>query len=95
MPATAHPVEQCGQACNSSYRYIGLQDGDECWCGNSFGAQGKLADKYCNKACLPPGDNVTCGGPGANSVWVNPTGPKAKLLMHDVSLVQGDTHSTL
>ena len=85
MPASAQPVEQCGQACNSSFRYIGLQDGDECWCGNSFGSQGKLADKYCNKPCLPPGDNTSCGGPGANSVWVNPVGPNAKLLMHAVS----------
>ena len=68
MSATAHPVEQCGQACNTSYRYIGLQDGDECctWCGNSFGSQGKLADKFCQHACLPPGENVTCGGAGSS-----------------------------
>jgi hypothetical protein len=85
MPTSAYPVGQCGQSCGSSFRYVGLHDGAQCWCGHSFGSQCKLAPDRCGHACRPPGANVTCGGTEANGIWVNPIGLKAKLVMHEVS----------
>jgi hypothetical protein len=64
--------EKCGQL---GYLYAGLQDGKECWCGNSYGKHGLAsAASQCNMQCS--GDfGTVCGaawrislyhaGPGA------------------------------
>jgi len=85
----AEPVAACGQICGKGFKYIGLQNGEQCWCGNSYGSQGKLPDSGhaspCNQLCKAPGDHVVCGGTNCNDVWTNPAGPKAKLVMHHVT----------
>jgi hypothetical protein len=41
-------------------RNAGLQDADQCWCGNSYGSQGQANDSDCNMQCT--GDsNELCG----------------------------------
>jgi hypothetical protein len=60
-------AEQCVSWCGSQgYAYAGAQDGNQCFCGNSFGAYGSSTG--CNDSCA--GDNTqNCGGSWANSVY--------------------------
>jgi len=59
----------CYQSCNSKgYKYFGLQDGWECFCGHKFGKYGKA--KNCNVKCTEKKNkNKICGGSWANSVY--------------------------
>jgi len=55
----------CFAACQG-YNFLGLQDGNQCWCGNSgYAEYGTSA--ACNMPC--GGDANTCGGSNANSVY--------------------------
>lgn len=59
----------CMEYCyNQKYTYFGLQNGTQCFCGNSFGTYGFSVYEKCNSACS---GNVssTCGGPLCNSVY--------------------------
>lgn len=50
------------------YILFGLQNGRECYCGNSFGKYGQAPEDDCHMQC--PGDNtVRCGGSFRNSVY--------------------------
>ena len=42
--------------------------GTGCFCGDSFGSQGKAPDAYCNVTCTGNPKEI-CGGPNLNSVW--------------------------
>jgi hypothetical protein len=43
-------------------RYAGLQDGNQCFCGNSYGSQGQAPITDCESYCV--GDySEFCGGP--------------------------------
>ncbi|MBF0287399.1 MAG: WSC domain-containing protein [SAR324 cluster bacterium] len=59
--------EGCISICGKQgYTYAGTQNGNQCWCGNSYGKWGKAAN--CTRSCN--GDSrKTCGGPWANSVY--------------------------
>ncbi len=65
--ATNMTIEQCRSACYASgYTYAGVEDGNQCFCGDSYGSQGTATDctSWCN------GDTLeVCGGAGANAVW--------------------------
>ena len=50
-------------------KYIGLQDGDNCFCGNSYGKFGKGNTTDCNMPCPKPNDKTMCGGPERNSIY--------------------------
>lgn len=59
-------------SCNSlaaagNYLYFGLQNGGECWAGNSYGSQGSSASG-CTTVCYANTAQV-CGGPWSNSVF--------------------------
>src|SRR5262249_17980348 len=46
----SNTTDNCISACDSAgYAYAGTQDGTQCWCGNSYGAQGTANN--CNLAC--------------------------------------------
>ena len=64
-------VETCGQLCAraGAYKYFGVQMGGAgCFCGDTFGSQGKVANASCNVPCQ--GDSAEmCGGPNLNSVY--------------------------
>jgi hypothetical protein len=63
-------VQTCIAACTyHGYLYAGLQDGIQCYCGDSYGGQGPSGG--CTTAC--PGNSAeTCGGPYANDVFRTP-----------------------
>uniref|UniRef100_A0A1I8J9R8 WSC domain-containing protein n=1 Tax=Macrostomum lignano TaxID=282301 RepID=A0A1I8J9R8_9PLAT len=61
-------VGLCAQRCQKwKKKYLGLQEGSSCWCGNSFGAHGESADS-CQTRCLGNDDEM-CGGKLFNSVY--------------------------
>ena len=54
--------EVCLQKCTQmGYKYAGLEDGYECWCGQTVpDPSSKLAESQCSKQCT--GSVQTCGG---------------------------------
>jgi len=59
-------VKTCTTACTSHYyAYAGLQGGDNCFCGGSYGRYGP---GQCDTPCTQDNNN-TCGGSAANSVY--------------------------
>ena len=60
-------LEGCNARCQQ-YKFHGVQFGVGCFCGDSFGSQGKVADSMCNVTC-PSKNAEMCGGPNLNSVW--------------------------
>jgi len=64
--SNAMTIEYCAQLC-SGYTYFGVQDGNQCFCGNSYGAYG-VSSGGCNMACAGnSGEN--CGGGWANNIF--------------------------
>jgi hypothetical protein len=67
IPGSDSPAA-CGEKC-AAYEYFGLQDGDNCFCGNSYGSQGKAgAESECNMPC-PGNKSVMCGAAQRNSIY--------------------------
>jgi hypothetical protein len=68
--STDNTIEACVTACTDhKYPYAGAQDGNQCYCGNSYGAFGP--SKACSSPC-PGNDAEICGGPYANSIYRTP-----------------------
>jgi hypothetical protein len=60
-------IEGCVRVCTShGYLYAGLQDGIQCYCGDSYGGSGPSTD--CTIAC-PGNPSEMCGGAYANSIY--------------------------
>ena len=79
MSSTSMTIEQC-RSCCSNYTYAGLQNGNECWCGDSFGLYGLASTSICNGTsnadcnCLSTcsGNSLElCGGYFTNSVYLS------------------------
>eukprot|EP00729_Bicosta_minor_P013321 gene13321-31113_t len=69
----------CGMACKA-YTYFGLQDGDNCFCGNSYGSQGKASESDCNMPCpqhFGKVKKVMCGAANRNSIYSHTASPAA------------------
>src|SRR5450631_362444 len=72
-------INFCGE---NGFSYAGAQYGGQCFCGNSYGRYGKLAENNCNVPCN--GDSGRhCGGTWANSMFKisdtsMPGGPPAR-----------------
>ena len=65
--------ERCASTCKARgyLGYFGLQDGFECFCGNTLAHQQRKAESDCNSKC--PGDkSINCGGPWRNSIYMFP-----------------------
>ncbi|PAA46026.1 hypothetical protein BOX15_Mlig029689g1 [Macrostomum lignano] len=61
-------AEQCQKLCTPlATTYMGIQ-GDECWCGNSFGKHGQGTERDCGQVCSGSMDEH-CGGENFNSVY--------------------------
>jgi len=62
-------VEGCIGACSSAgYDYAAMQDGNQCFCGDTYGKYGSAGPNACSMACQ--GDNTQiCGGAWLNSVY--------------------------
>jgi regulation of enolase protein 1 (concanavalin A-like superfamily) len=60
-------VPTCEAACGAAgFTYAGLQDSNQCFCGDSYGSYGTATN--CNMACNGNGSEI-CGGGWANSVY--------------------------
>jgi len=63
-------IELCQTFCKSkAYQYAGLQNGNECWCGNSFGKYGSDASA-CDLPCTGNPNYEFCGAAYHNSIYV-------------------------
>lgn len=63
--------EQCVKECamkDETFSYFGLQDGDKCFCGKSYGKYGQAEDGACNKRCKGNEDE-NCGGSNDNMIY--------------------------
>ena len=60
---------ECASKLGAMPKYIGLQDGDNCFCGNSYGSHGKGNGTDCNMPCPPPNEKTMCGGVNRNSIY--------------------------
>jgi len=60
---------RCIAICKAKgFAYAGVQYGESCLCGNSYGRHGKAEDSACNHPCT--GDrSQTCGGYSTNTVY--------------------------
>eukprot|EP01059_Diplonema_ambulator_P016847 TRINITY_DN28820_c0_g1_i1.p1 TRINITY_DN28820_c0_g1~~TRINITY_DN28820_c0_g1_i1.p1 ORF type:complete len:2516 (+),score=639.61 TRINITY_DN28820_c0_g1_i1:711-7550(+) len=73
---TLNSVERCATICkHNNYTFLGLQNGEDCYCGNSTGSAQLTADTVCNMPCTG-NSSEKCGGSLANSVY-STTGPSA------------------
>ena len=62
-------VKECFDlAKRRGYGAVGLQNGNECYAGHSWGKHGRVADGECNYMCDNDQDK-RCGGKLRNSVW--------------------------
>ncbi|KAF6022029.1 LIPI [Bugula neritina] len=61
-------VEKCTDYCSArSYLYAGLQNGNYCYCGTSYGSYGEVGQYECSSVCSA--DGLECGGFYTNSVY--------------------------
>ncbi|KAK0715595.1 WSC domain-containing protein [Lasiosphaeris hirsuta] len=59
--------EVCLQACTKNgYKYAGIEDGHECWCGQTVPST-QVTDSQCSKMCT--GSVQTCGGPSLMEIY--------------------------
>jgi hypothetical protein len=67
---TTSGIQACKDYCKTlNFFYAAVQNGDECWCDNSFGSYGK--SNGCLKPCKDLDKKGTCGGPSANQVYLS------------------------
>eukprot|EP01059_Diplonema_ambulator_P032660 TRINITY_DN650_c0_g2_i4.p1 TRINITY_DN650_c0_g2~~TRINITY_DN650_c0_g2_i4.p1 ORF type:complete len:1070 (+),score=290.46 TRINITY_DN650_c0_g2_i4:57-3266(+) len=58
----ANTPSSCAWLCKEAgYRYAGVEDGAECWCGDSVGSSVKTVRSECDKPCTGDGAEA-CGG---------------------------------
>lgn len=82
-PSTA----TCAEVCRSAgYKYAGLQGQDQCFCGNTYGSQGKRPDDYCGAGGSMCGVGNTGQCADANAIYetglmshFSPAGPHAHI----------------
>eukprot|EP00937_MAST-01D_sp_MAST-1D-sp2_P003752 g3752.t1 len=80
LPTSNDPAA-CAAECEARgelREYVGLQDGTNCFCGDSFGSQGAApgGDAECSARC-PGNASAHCGAADRNSVWATGVSPPA------------------
>ena len=79
-------TKTCIDFCKSNFfRFAGLQDGADCFCGNSFGRYGPSSK--CSRPC-PGAPQETCGGLQANTIYdtkITVPGPPHDLKLEEAS----------
>jgi hypothetical protein len=59
---------KCAATCwSKSFKYMGLQNGNDCWCGKAYNSEAEVGQERCSAACLGDKKSI-CGGWGVNSV---------------------------
>jgi len=63
-------VQRCQSICKKrNYRFAGVQNGYQCYCGNSFGRYGKYPEEKCYRRHCYGSWHEECGGSYANSIY--------------------------
>ena len=65
-------IEWCRDKCGSgSHKFAGVQNGNECWCGSSFGKHGLTELSECSYNCNinNPDSFEKCGAPNRLNVY--------------------------
>ncbi|KAJ6258332.1 hypothetical protein Dda_6372 [Drechslerella dactyloides] len=73
-PGPEMTIEKCIDFCAPNKDYIGVEDGRECWCGNSLQSGVEAPDTECKTPCTGNA-NELCGGPSRLAIYkrgVNP-----------------------
>ncbi|CAF0860533.1 unnamed protein product [Didymodactylos carnosus] len=61
---------QCITACREqNFTYAGIQFGNECRCGQTYGLYGEVSDGECDYQCTSEEITAKCGGDNRNSVY--------------------------
>ena len=69
MAAKAQTPASCVALCRSKgYQYAGVQNGDQCWCGATFGKHGRVAQSECQQKCSKD-NKFTCGAAWRNDIY--------------------------
>jgi len=64
-------IEICQAYCGLRYyTFAGLQDGQQCFCSNTYGAYGQVANTYCSMPCTG-NSSETCGNAWLNAVYTS------------------------
>ena len=50
------------------FKYAGVQNGTQCWCGNSYGSHGNESNSECYVTCAGD-DTLRCEAPWMNSIY--------------------------
>ncbi|PAA62140.1 hypothetical protein BOX15_Mlig025595g1 [Macrostomum lignano] len=67
--STAMSREYCADVCSlGGFAYFGVQAGVQCFCGNSYGSHGAVAESNCGSTCSGNAAQK-CGGSWRNSVF--------------------------
>ncbi|EPS39555.1 hypothetical protein H072_6644 [Dactylellina haptotyla CBS 200.50] len=67
-PADNMTVEKCIDFCAPTKQYVGVEDGRECWCGDSLLSGESAVNAECSSPCTgAPGE--ICGGPARLAVY--------------------------
>ena len=70
-------IDWCRKKCGEvGHTYAGVQYTRQCWCGSSFGSQGRAADADCSRECKDKArenrDEVNmCGGNSRNNIYTS------------------------
>ncbi|PAA61837.1 hypothetical protein BOX15_Mlig013898g1 [Macrostomum lignano] len=69
LTSSSLTLSKCSQACSKlGFKYFGVQNARECWCGNSYGKYGSAGSDKCRSACSGSKEE-TCGGLWLNSIF--------------------------
>jgi len=71
--ANSHGMEMTNASCQSfcrdkGFKYAATQNGNECFCGDTYGKYGRVAETKCDKTCAG-NSKEKCGGYWGNAVY--------------------------
>lgn len=83
-------IEACADFCLPTYSFFGVENGQDCWCGDSISTQAQtLEDTSCNANCTGT-NSETCGGSSAIEIY----GVKTPITTQSTSTVSSSTTSS-
>ncbi|KZO96175.1 glycoside hydrolase family 71 protein [Calocera viscosa TUFC12733] len=97
MQSSSMTVEVCQNYCSGNgFQLAGLENGDECWCGNSFSNNGggQAASTDCSTACAGNSAEI-CGGGWRLSVYTLSTAASVTSVASSTTTSSTTTSSTV
>ncbi|CAG8644440.1 553_t:CDS:2, partial [Ambispora gerdemannii] len=85
-------IDDCINICNqNSFKYAGLEDGHQCFCGNDYTVNGQASgapNEQCSTSCVGNNSQI-CGGPFALSIYKVPNNSSTNSTLKIVGVVLG------